>query len=57
MKSNTRTLLVLLTGVILGVSLAVAKELGLERSDMFTPAPDGQKAVQRRAYSMAGFRS
>jgi len=29
-------------------SIATAKELGLKRSDMFTPAPDGQKAVQRR---------
>lgn len=29
-------------------SIAMAKELGLKRSDMFTPAPDGKKAVQRR---------
>lgn len=29
-------------------SIAMAKELGLKRSDMFTPAPDGRKAVQRR---------
>jgi hypothetical protein len=32
----------------LDYSLATAKELGLKRADMFTPAPDGQKAVQRR---------
>lgn len=29
-------------------SVAMARELGLRRADMFTPAPDGQKAVQRR---------
>jgi histidinol phosphatase-like PHP family hydrolase len=29
--------------------LAVAKELALTRANMFTPPPDGQKAVQRRA--------
>ena len=29
-------------------SMAMAKELGLRASDMFTPAPDGKKAVQRR---------
>jgi histidinol phosphatase-like PHP family hydrolase len=29
-------------------SIAMAKELSLKRSDMFTPAPDGKKAVQRR---------
>jgi len=33
----------------LDYSLAMAKELGLQRADLFTPAPDGQKAVQRRA--------
>lgn len=32
---------------LLDYSIATAKELGLKRSDMFTPAPDGQKAVQR----------
>jgi histidinol phosphatase-like PHP family hydrolase len=32
-------------------SLAMAKELGLKRSDLFMPAPDGQKAVQRRKYA------
>jgi hypothetical protein len=26
----------------------MARELGLTKADMFTPAPDGQKAVQRR---------
>lgn len=31
----------------LDYSLAMAKELGLKRADLFTPAPDGQKAVQR----------
>jgi histidinol phosphatase-like PHP family hydrolase len=31
--------------------VAVARDLGLERSDMFTPAPDGQKAVQRRKWA------
>ena len=29
-------------------SLEMAKALGLTKADMFTPAPDGQKAVQRR---------
>jgi hypothetical protein len=33
---------------LLDYSIAMAKELGLKPSDMFTPAPDGQKAVQRR---------
>jgi histidinol phosphatase-like PHP family hydrolase len=28
----------------------MAKELALGKSDMFTPAPEGQKAVQRRTY-------
>jgi hypothetical protein len=28
--------------------VAIAQELGLKREDMFTPLPDGQKAVQRR---------
>jgi hypothetical protein len=32
----------------LDYSIRTAKELGLTRSDMFTPAPDGQRAVQRR---------
>ena len=31
-------------------SLAMARSLGLKKSDMFTPAPPGQKAVQRRKY-------
>lgn len=30
--------------------LAMARELGLERGDMFTPQADGQKAVQRRRF-------
>ena len=34
----------------LAYSIATAKKLGLKRSDMFTPAPAGQKAVQRRKY-------
>ncbi|MGE5609993.1 MAG: twin-arginine translocation signal domain-containing protein [Bacillota bacterium] len=34
----------------LAYSIAMAKELGLKASDMFTPAPDGQKAAQRRVY-------
>ena len=34
---------------LLHYSIAMAKELGLRASDMFLPAPDGQKAVQRRA--------
>jgi hypothetical protein len=33
---------------LLEYSFATARELGLRRSDMFAPAPDGQKAVQRR---------
>lgn len=33
---------------LLDYSIAMARELGLKRSDMFTPAPEGQKAVQRR---------
>ena len=32
----------------LDYSIATAQALGLKASDMFTPAPDGQKAVQRR---------
>jgi len=32
----------------LGYCLEMAKMLGLTRANMFTPAPDGQKAVQRR---------
>jgi len=32
----------------LDYSVAMAKQLELKRSDLFTPAPDGQKAVQRR---------
>ncbi|MCX6910740.1 MAG: hypothetical protein NTY01_22235 [Verrucomicrobia bacterium] len=32
---------------LLDYSIATAKELGLKRSDMFVPAADGQKAVQR----------
>jgi histidinol phosphatase-like PHP family hydrolase len=32
----------------LDYSIAMAKALGLKAADMFTPAPDGQKAVQRR---------
>ena len=31
-------------------SLAMARSLGLKKLDMFTPAPPGQKAVQRRKY-------
>ena len=31
-------------------SVQMAKTLGLTKSDMFTPAPDGQKAAQRRRY-------
>ena len=34
----------------LDYSLAMATELGLKPGDLFTPAPDGQKAVQRRTY-------
>jgi len=33
---------------LLEYSLEMAGQLGLTRSDMFLPAPDGQKAVQRR---------
>jgi len=33
---------------LIDYSIAMAKALGLKRGDMFTPAPDGQKAVQRR---------
>lgn len=32
----------------LDYSLAMARELGLTPADLFTPAPDGQRAVQRR---------
>jgi len=32
----------------LAYSIEMAKKLGLRKSDMFTPAPDGQKAAQRR---------
>jgi histidinol phosphatase-like PHP family hydrolase len=32
----------------LDYSIAVAQELGLKRGDIFTPMPDGRKAVQRR---------
>ncbi|GMV92608.1 MAG: hypothetical protein AMXMBFR82_23860 [Candidatus Hydrogenedentota bacterium] len=32
---------------LLDYSLATARELGLTEADLFTPAPDGQKAVQR----------
>jgi histidinol phosphatase-like PHP family hydrolase len=32
-------------------SFRMAKELGLKRADMFTPAPEGQKAVQRRKWA------
>jgi histidinol phosphatase-like PHP family hydrolase len=35
---------------LLDHSVATAKELGLKSSDMFLPAPDGQKAVQRRKW-------
>jgi hypothetical protein len=31
-------------------SLQMAKELDLKPTDMFAPAPDGRKAVQRRKY-------
>ncbi|HOW72083.1 MAG TPA: hypothetical protein PKY77_15905 [Phycisphaerae bacterium] len=33
---------------LLEYSIATAKELGLKPANMFTPAPEGQKAVQRR---------
>ncbi len=32
----------------LDYSVQMAKELGLKASDMFTPAPKGQRAVERR---------
>ena len=32
---------------LLDYSISMAKELGLTRADMFMPAPEGQKAVQR----------
>lgn len=35
----------------LDYSLQMAKELGLKRSDLFTPAPFGERAVQRRQWS------
>jgi len=35
---------------LLDYSLAMAKELGLQRTDLFVPARDGEKAVQRRRY-------
>ncbi len=34
----------------LDYSMEMARKLGLKKSDMFTPAPLGQKAVQRRNY-------
>ena len=34
----------------LDYSLQMAAELGLNATDIFTPAPDGQKAVQRRKF-------
>ncbi|MCL4693581.1 MAG: hypothetical protein KJ060_13860, partial [Candidatus Hydrogenedentes bacterium] len=33
---------------LLDYSLNMARDLGLTEADLFTPAPDGQKAVQRR---------
>jgi hypothetical protein len=33
----------------LDYSIQMAKQLGLTRADLWTPAPDGQKAVQRKA--------
>ncbi|MCX7826517.1 MAG: hypothetical protein N2689_13300 [Verrucomicrobiae bacterium] len=33
---------------LIDYSIAMAKKLGLQRSDMFMPAADGRKAVQRR---------
>ena len=33
---------------LLDYSLAMARQLGLTASDMFTPAPPGQKPFQRR---------
>jgi histidinol phosphatase-like PHP family hydrolase len=35
----------------LDYSIATAKALGLTKADMFMPAPDGQKAVQRRKWA------
>lgn len=35
---------------LLDYSIATAKELNLTKADLFTPAPDGQKAVQRRKF-------
>jgi histidinol phosphatase-like PHP family hydrolase len=35
---------------LLDHSIQTAKELGLKKEDMFVPAPDGQKAVQRRKW-------
>ncbi len=35
---------------LLDYSVRLARQLGLKSSDMFTPAPDGQKAVQRRTW-------
>jgi histidinol phosphatase-like PHP family hydrolase len=35
---------------LLEYCVAMAKELGLKRTDIFTPAPDGRKAVQRRTW-------
>jgi histidinol phosphatase-like PHP family hydrolase len=35
----------------LDYSVQMARELELVRSDMFTPAPDGRKAVQRRQWA------
>jgi len=34
----------------LDYSIQLAKDLGLKASDMFTPAPNGQRAAQRRTY-------
>ena len=34
----------------LDYSFEMARELDLKPADMFTPAPDGQKAVQRRKF-------
>jgi histidinol phosphatase-like PHP family hydrolase len=34
----------------LDYSLEMARALNLTKGDMFTPAPEGQKAVQRRKY-------
>lgn len=35
---------------LLDYSVRLAKELGLKKDDMFVPAPDGKKAVQRRTW-------